>query len=418
MTVASMRALVERATLASGLCDFGADGWQVGLEHLLDAVERDLGEDSSSVMVVENMIVRRLTSRLQVEAWYAQRGDDQPPPLEGPVVIVGLPRSATTALHHLLGVDPQFRCPRQWEMAVPVPPPELATELEDSRRLAVALRESDVRHISTIDGPTEDGFIHALDFGHQELALPVPTYSRWWRRADLTGTFAYQERVLRLLHSRRPPHRWLLKAPAYLFHLPEMSGHYPDARFVMTHRDPAAALPSTCSVVLDARHTVLPGVGQDKEALGTEMVDHFAEGMRRSMAARVTLGQDRFLDVSQDQVERDPLGTAEQIYRFASLDLCDDVKMAMRSWADANRRGSRGAHHYTPEEFGLSGDGIHEAFADYCQEFDTYLSPHHRGCPSSWLRLAAEHLQAGVDRRRQRLVVRPGNRPVDPGFKE
>jgi hypothetical protein len=375
MTVASLATLVERATAATRLSDFGSEGWQLGLEHLVDAVERDLGEEASAVIVVENIMVGRLQSRLQIEKWYAEQGDNGPPPLEGPLVIVGLPRTATTALHYLLSVDPQFRYPRQWEMAAPVPPPDPVRRLEDPRRAAVASRRTDVRHISSIDGPTEDGFIHALHFGGQELGLPVPTYSAWWRAADLAGTFAYQERVLRLLHSHWPPHRWLLKAPAYLFHLPEMSRQYPNVRFVMTHRDPVQAMPSACSVVRDARQSVLPEVEQNPAALGREMVAHFAEGVQRAMEARATIGEDRFLDVSQEQVERDPVGTAERIYRFAGLGLTDDVKAAMGEWAAGNRRGSRGAHHYTAEEFGLTSNGVYAEFADYCRRFAPYVSP-------------------------------------------
>ncbi len=374
MTVASPQALIDQAMASTGLDDFGVDGWQIGLEHLLDAVGRDLGHRPSAVTWVEETILRRLKSRLEVEAWYAAQGDEGPPDLEGPVVIVGLPRTATTALHHLLSVDPQFRFPRPWEMAVPVPPPDVTTEAADPRRLGMTGRGNDVRHISSVDGPTEDGYIHALHFGHQEMALPVPTYSAWWRDADLRGTFAYQERVLRLLHSRRPPHRWLLKAPAYLFHLPEMSEHYPAARFVMTHRDPASALPSACSVVLAARNSV-PGLDQDKLALGEEMVAHFSEGMRLAMAARSGMSHDLFFDVGQAEVERDPVGTAERIYRYFGLEISVAVKAAMRDWAAANQRGSRGLHHYSAEEFGLTDGGIRKTFADYSEQFGSYTVP-------------------------------------------
>ena len=47
----------------------------------------------------------------------------------------------------------------------------------------------------------------------------------------------------------------------------------------------------------------------------------------------------------------------------------------MRDWADANRRGSRGTHHYRAEEFGLSAHGINGAFADYRARFDAFVSP-------------------------------------------
>ena len=375
MIVASMQELIERAIAATGLADFGAEGWQVGLGHLLDAVKTDLGHDPTAARIVESLFLGRLTSRLQVEAWYAERDADRPPPVEGPLVIVGLPRTATTALHYLLAVDPQFRYPRVWEMATPVPPPDPASERDDQRRVAAAARGSDVRHISSVDGPTEDVFIHALHFGNQEMALPVPTYRTWWRGADLTTTFAYQERVLRLLHSQRPPHRWVLKAPAYLFHLPEMSRHYPDARFVMTHRDPTAALPSTCSVVLDARRNVLPDVAQNKAALGSEMVEHFGYGVLHAMDSRSAVGEERFLDVGQADMERDPLGTAERIYEFAGLELAGDVRVAMRGWAAQNQRGSRGVHDYTAEEFGLTVEGLRDTFAEYRKRFAAYIAP-------------------------------------------
>jgi hypothetical protein len=374
MTIASMEALIERAVTATDLADFGGDGWQVGLEQLLDGARRDLGSDVAAVTLVENMIVRRLMSRLQVEAWYAERGEDGPPRVEGPLVVVGLPRTGTTALQYLLGVDPQYRYPRQWEMATPVPPPDPATEHEDPRRPTAASRGGDVRHISAVDGPAEDNPIHALNFGSQDMALPLQSYQTWWRRADLTGTFAYQERVLRLLHSIRTPHLWLLKAPAYLFHLPEMSTHYPDARFVMTHRDPTAALPSTCSVVYEVRANMFPGFA-NPSSLGEEILVHYAQGMQQAMDARAAIGEHRFIDVSQGQVEEDPVGTAERIYGFAGLELSDDVKVQMHDWAAANRRGSRGAHVYRAEDFGLTNEGIRDTFAEYCLRFAAYVSP-------------------------------------------
>ena len=39
------------------------------------------------------------------------------------------------------------------------------------------------------------------------------------------------------------------KAPAHAFHLPSYFKAYPDARVIVTHRDPAKAVPSTMSFV-------------------------------------------------------------------------------------------------------------------------------------------------------------------------
>ena len=218
--IASTEPLLERAReRTDGLSDFGPHGWEEGLEQLVAAVASDIGDDADSVQRIEEIIIRRLVVRLEVEDWYSRHGAEAEQPIGGPLVIVGLPRSATTALHYLLAVDPQFRYPRSWEVKDPVPPPDLSTEDDDPRR-SRGPTQPNVRHIATLDGPAEDWPIHAFHFHHGEVALPVPSYTEWWRSADHTTAFAYHERILRLLHARRPPHHWLLKLPAYLFQLP------------------------------------------------------------------------------------------------------------------------------------------------------------------------------------------------------
>jgi hypothetical protein len=160
-----------------------------------------------------------------------------------------------------------------------------------------------------------------------------------------------------------------------VFHLPEMSRHYPAARFVMTHRDPVLAIPSACEVVLDARKMFLPGLRYDQALLGAEMLGHFSIGMEHAMEARRVLGEHRFLDVGQEEVELDPVGTAERIYAFAGLQLPGEVRDEMGRWAGANRRGSRGPHVYSAEEFGLTAEEIRDRFGDYRRRFAAHIGP-------------------------------------------
>ncbi len=358
--------LVERACARTGLSDLGAPGWQTGFDHLLAAVDRDV-DDDEAVARIEALIVDRLVTRLRVEAWYAEHSAETEHRVEGPLVVFGLPRTGTTALHYLLSVDSQFRYLRSWELADPVPPPDIATEARDPRRPGEG-RPSDVRHIATVDGPAEDWPINALAFDHAELTLPVPSHSRWWRTAPHDALFPYHERILRMLHSHRPPARWLLKMPSYLFLLREMAEHYPDARFVMTHRDPVTVMASTCSVVAASRLKRTPTWSPDAN-FGPALLEHWAEGMRQGMAARDALGEARFVDVAQVELEVDALGTAEAVYDFVGLTPGNDVRSEMERWAVANKRGSRGAHRYTAEEYGLDAAAINDAFAPYLERF-------------------------------------------------
>jgi Sulfotransferase family len=365
--------LVERARTATGLTDLGADGWQEGLERLLDAAAHDLAPGAATAARLERNIEQRLTSRLRIEDWYREQ-PQPPPPLDGIVVIHGLPRTATTALHYLLAKEPRFRYQRRWEITSPVPPAGATADEDDERRLAAIRQGRDapggsVQHIAELDGPSDDNAILGLSFHNQELGLPLPAYTRWWRTADLRSTYAYHERVLRLLHASRPPRRWLVKAPYHNFHLDDLAAQYPGARFIMAHRDPAAALPSACSTVATAQRNALPEQPPDPAALGAFLLEHLVDGIGRASAARAAIGEDRFLDVSQHELESDAVKTADRIYRFLGLDLDPATRLTMDAWAAANRRGARGRHHYAPEDYGLTKEQIRRAFGEYIERY-------------------------------------------------
>jgi hypothetical protein len=360
--------VVARSVARAGLSDFGAAGWQEGLDRFLAAAATDLAGDDTGRTAVEAMAVGRLVNRLRIEDWYAREGSAAALPVEGPVVIFGLPRTATTALHYLLAVDPQLRFQRRWEVSDPVPPPALETEPTDPRRVGLVAAPS-AQHIATADGPFEDGPVLALDFHHQEMGLPLPTYTRWWRTCDTTTTYAYHERVLRMLHAHRPPHRWLLKAPSYSFHLPQLARQYPGARFIMTHRDPVTVLGSTCSVVSSAQQMVLPSHHPDPVALGAFQLEHWVDAMDLAMAGRAEVGEDRFLDIYQQDFQHDPMAVVDGIYAFLGLELAPPVRAAMAEWSQANQRGARGEHHYSVEEFGQTEAAVRQAFSRYIDRY-------------------------------------------------
>jgi Sulfotransferase family len=372
--ISDAEVLIARAKDSSGLSNLGPDGWQEGLDHLIDSARADLPPDEGITARLEATIFDRLTSRLLIEDWYANQ-EMEPPSLLGPLVIHGLPRTATTAIQYLLANGPNFRYQRRWEISSPVPPPAATSDEDDERRLAAHRRATaggggSVQHIAETDGPVDDGTVLGLGFHNQELGLPLPTYTKWWREADLSTTYAYHERVLRLLHTGRPPYRWMVKAPYHNFHLDDLAAHYPDALFVMAHRDPGVALPSTCSTVATAMGNALPQHPPEPEVLGAFLLEHLVDGIGRAMDARTAIGEDRFLDVSQQEMGTDPVGVAERIYDFVGLELDPPTRGAMAAWVGANQRGARGAHVYAAEEYGLTVGQIREAFRPYIERFD------------------------------------------------
>jgi len=182
----------------------------------------------------------------------------------------------------------------------------------------------------------------------------------------------YHERVLRLLQSHRPPCRWLLESPEDMISLEPLAAHYPQARFVVTHRDPLKVIPSACSVIVDSTRQRIPHWTFDRETFGHEILADFADSAQRGMASRAIIGEDRFLDIGQPELNADPLGTAERLYEFAGLELSGEVATAMKSWSEQNEAGSRPEHHYTAEEFGLTDEEIRTSFAGYIDRYQQY----------------------------------------------
>ena len=80
--------------------------------------------------------------------------------------------------------------------------------------------------------------------------MPVYGYHAWWRDGRCDRDVRLPPPRREAARSReRPPHLWLFKAPHHNFHLEAILAAYPDARFVMTHRDPVKAVPSWASLV-------------------------------------------------------------------------------------------------------------------------------------------------------------------------
>jgi hypothetical protein len=375
-TVRDANALVAEARSATGLDNLGDESFLEWLELLIESANTDIDFHAGGVDVVEGTIVRSLTNRLQVEEWYRNHPETDDTPVTGPILITGLPRSGTTALVGMLAQDTSFRALRGWEAAQPCPPPEVGHEDDDlrvdaARAMADAMPPEIVAmHIVDPLGPEEDHDILNLGFcaAHYGGFWPVHRYPKAWLQADMTAAFAYHERVLRLLGSRRPPHDWLLKQPLHIFSLEAFAQRYPDARFVMTHRDPAKAIPSVCSLMAWSYQVVTEHV--DLEQHGRFQLEFWSEGISRALAARGRIGEHRFVDVVHGDLVRDPEREITRIYEFLDRAPSDDARAAISAYINEHRSEAASTHKYTAAEFGLSAPDIRAAFSDYVSRFD------------------------------------------------
>ena len=125
--------LIAAACEEAGSDDFGADGWQTGLDRLTDGLINEARLSAIGVEIAYLDIMRALKNRLGVIAWRKQHPEIATKPITQPIVIVGQPRTGTTILYDLLAQDPDLRAPLTWEVDEPCPVPQPETYHDDPR---------------------------------------------------------------------------------------------------------------------------------------------------------------------------------------------------------------------------------------------------------------------------------------------
>jgi hypothetical protein len=341
-------------------------------------------------LYLRNLVSARLRARLRIEDYLRRNPSIAQLPVPRPVIILGLPRTGTTVLHRLLAQDPAARAPIAWEMEHVAPPPT-PQDWETHAARALAERTADVRsRLSRILGTRFD-HIHETgpnlpeectsllaNYLHGQLfstVLGSQDYLAYLRATDARPAYEAHRLQLQILQSPFPDRRWVLKAPYHMRHIRLLASIYPDAVFVFTHRDPLEVLPSTASLISTARTSIFRQV--DRHATAVEVRDLLTGMLERALEDRAILGGDgrtTIIDVCYQQIRRDPLGVAREIYERAGLPLSDEAVTAMTGWFAANRQHKHGKHAYSLEEFGLAPAEERRRFGSYYDAYGALLT--------------------------------------------
>lgn len=371
-------ALVADAVDATGLEDFGPWPWRDGLEVLVDSINREASLTSMGSLVMTARLGNSLQQRLGVVDWMARHPEIAEVPIEGPVLVTGLPRTGTTALSNLMGCDPDTRAPRVWETATPVPPPEAATYLTDPR---IAQTQAGIDYLHGISpimrvlhddeatSVAEHMDLLCLSFRayHYSGMVTVPTYLDWWLEQDLRSTYDLHRRVTQLLGWRCPPRRWHIRNPPDLFCLDAVVDAYPEVRIVWTHRDPARVMASVCELIAVVRELSSDAV--DRRALGAHELELWGVAAERAVAARERLGEERFIDVWHSEFVADPVAALAGVYDRVGWAFTGAAEAGARHWVEGHGREQHGTHDPQLADFGLTAEGVRDRFAAYCERF-------------------------------------------------
>ena len=373
--------LVEDARRRTGLEDFGPDTWREGLDVLVGSLHREAALTDEGEAILSERIVEQLVYRLRFEDSYRQNPEIGEEKIVAPLIGLGLGRTGSTALSFLLALDDNRRVLRTWEASTPSPPPEKATEHTDPRieeaRQRIDAMETDFPDYKGMvplaaEGPTECVYLLAFDFRSQlfESWGRVPSYSEWLFQCDMEPAYRYHCRILQMLQWHCPPRAWYIRTPCHMHAMTALNAIYPDARFVMTHRDPAAMIPSEAALF----SSLLTPLTREPDLhyLGRHLADVRVECLRRLIAFREAANEERFFDIGFSQMQTDPLARIRSLYEWLDEKLPDDAELRMARWWEENSKERQGSRRYPPEEYGVSAAGLRERFTFYRDRFPTY----------------------------------------------
>lgn len=358
---------MEEAAAQTGLTDFGDDSFTEGLNVLLSALRDEAHLNERGKAFLRQRIAGYLSQRLQVEDWFLRHPEIGDVPIRDPLVGLGLPRTGSTALSMLLAQDPEVRYLRRWESTQPCPPPSTVHGVDPRVPADQGEMVGTRRHVpGDTHGPMECHELMALDFKSHifQSFAEIPSYSTWLvQRADLTPTFRYQRRVMQLLQWGEPERPWRLKCPSHVLWLDALDAVFPDARFVMTHRDPTDVLLSVADLYADIIGSFNTRI--DRRYIGRLNVEHWSLGMERALRFRAAGADDRFYDIDFRAMQADPVGEVAGLYAWLGVPVSDEFAARMHSWWEHAAAQREPSSHADPVEFGIDLDEVRPRFARY-----------------------------------------------------
>ena len=366
-------AVIAAASAQTDLTDFGDDGFRERLEVLCRSLREEAGLSTVGVVSMFGQLTTNLRNRLMVQDLLTRHPEIHDQPLERPIIICGLPRTGTTHLHNLMAADPALRSLPYWESLEPVTDDEEGAK----ERTGVGLAVSDLvmphfkrMHEMTVEHVHEEIQLLALDLSTMlfETMGNVTSWRDYYLSHDQTPSYEYLRTVLKALQWQRGgARRWVLKSPQHLEQIPVLRRVFPDATYVLTHRDPVAV---TASMATMSAYTArMSKANPDPHVIGRYWAEAVERLLRACVRDRDLLPADQTIDVRFHEFMADDMAMVERVYDLAGQPLDDRARQAMSTFLVDHPRGRHGTVVYDLEALGLDRDERRRALQFYVDRF-------------------------------------------------
>jgi hypothetical protein len=364
-----------------GSDDFGQADYLPGLQVLLQSMDYDPRFSALGRRVAWGMVIDVLRGRAQaLQSMKNTPGYDTHAVMD-PVVITGVPRTGTTALHRLMARDSRFQGLQTWLLDSPMPRPPIDTwkDYPQYQRTVAALEaqyaaapEKRASHYRAAEEVHECCMLlrHSFVSNLWNCGWSAATYDAWWQCQSEEPAYRYFYRCVQLIGSNDSTKRWLLKNPGHIENLDLLFAVFPHAKVIQTHRDPAKAIPSLVSVLMPLNKLMEESrTEQRAETMLTRETAKWANAVRKCERARQR-HPGQVLDIVHADFHRDPMSVMERIYGFMSMEITDEVRAGFAQRIKEKPELAYGTHRYDIANYGMTEDEVREPFGDYIKRYD------------------------------------------------
>ena len=374
--------MLAAAEQRTGLSDWGDPAFRERLDVLCASLRDEAGLSDTGVAVAYEQVVQNLVNRLRLEALIAAHPEIEDISIERPIIICGLPRTGTTHLHNMLAADPSLRHLPYWESLEPFPSPEEADDEQPRRdRCATGLELTNTSmpefrrmHDMTVEHAHEEIQLLANDISGMlfETVYHIPSFAAHYKAHDQKPSYAYLKRTLRAMQWLRGGTRWVLKSPQHLEQFPTLLATFPDATFVVTHRDPVEVTLSMATMISYASR--MAAARPDPAKTARYWLARAEDLLNGCLRDRELLPDSQSIDVRFDDFMADEGATIARIYELAGQPFDDSARQAMAEFRAEHPRGRYGGVLYNADDLGLDREEIATRLGGYRKRFvDTVL---------------------------------------------
>ena len=379
--VLSVEQMMKQACDETGVTSFQALDFLPALNALVDALNSEARLNTLGHQLQHARLTELLKTRLRLEAFIDQHPEILEEEILPPVVILSLPRTGTTMLQRLLATDQRFLSPLWYEVRFPVP--GLSWDFNDETDERITTAKAEVAAL--IDANPDLLSIHPLDAmeADEDLLMlettflssvpgsqtHIPSYDRFYEQDDALVATDYHRKLLQFLQWQRrksgkevDDKPWLLKSPAHMYTVKAIQQVYPGARFITSHRNPLACVPSISSFYFN--QWVVYSDEVDASACGKVCSRFFSAGLERAYSASLE-NPASFLDFEYEDLIHHQDEILARIYSFIGWEITPQCRHGIEQYRAENPRDKRKPHDYALEQYGLTEDSVVSHFQDY-----------------------------------------------------